>query len=191
MQEPPNVEPRFRYPRPLHDGGTSFIAVGRKNAPTVKTVYSSVVNFAKGSVSYLSFLCFSTCIFPGQTRAQEYPNGRGLKGLLHAIFRLFFALHGFNSNILVDGSCFLRLSLCGGLGWWFGGSGKCWILIYVILDFMVFFHVLNHFVWCSGTCKADFFDLGLMEVFSDFLRYILASKPPRKLHQASNLRQTC
>ena len=25
----------------------------------------------------------------------------------------------------------LRLSLCGGLGWWFGGSGKFWVLIYL------------------------------------------------------------
>lgn len=37
--------------------------------------------------------------------------------------RLFFARHGFHSNIFAEGSRSLRLSLSGGLGWWFGGLG--------------------------------------------------------------------
>ena len=46
---------------------------------------------------------------------------------------------------------------------WVGGLGV-WE---IILDFydvsFMFAGALNSFVWCSGTSKANFFDLGLME----------------------------
>jgi len=37
-----------------------------------------------------------------------------------------------------------------------------------------------HFVWCSGTSKADFFDLGLVEVSSSFLVQFLGTKSAKK-----------
>ena len=56
---------------------------------------------------------------------------------------------------------------------WVGGlaglGNHDYILIYIDIDssklmmFLMFARAFNHFVWCFGTSKADFFDLGLME----------------------------
>jgi hypothetical protein len=35
----------------------------------------------------------------------------------------------------------------------------------------MFARAFNHFVWCFGTSKADFFDLGLME--ASFFMFVL------------------
>ena len=37
-----------------------------------------------------------------------------------------------------------------------------------------------YFVWCSGTSKADFFDLGLVKVSSSFLVQFLGTKSAKK-----------
>jgi len=42
-----------------------------------------------------------------------------------------------------------------------------------------------------GTSKADFFGLGLMEVSWNFLGFIWHKNKQKKLHQSSNLHQTC
>ena len=45
----------------------------------------------------------------------------------------------------------LRLSLCGGLGWWFGGSGKFLSFDIFILEFMMFLScLLGHWIILFG-----------------------------------------
>jgi hypothetical protein len=44
----------------------------------------------------------------------------------------------------------------------------------------MFARALNHFVWCFGTFKADFFDLGLMEASWDRLVLFFGIKNAKK-----------